>query len=79
MRKILMTLIAVEAVGSAGAAMADEGRYSDVTVREGAVSIDRSTTGSIETRGDMRFKTSRDNRLPFDDQGNFRPSFDVRN
>ena len=71
MKTIFASVLAVGLVAAASSAFATDGEYYE-GVKPATSTIDRSHTGSIDNRGGMQIKTSRDNRLPFDtDRGDY--------
>jgi Protein of unknown function (DUF680). len=71
MTKTFIGILAAGMIASASSAIAGDGEYYEGAVKQSADVVDQTTTGSIQDRGGMKFKTSRDNRLPFDGEGSY--------
>ena len=71
MTKTFIGMLAAGMIASVSSAMAGDGEYYEGAAKRTANVVDQTTTGSIQDRGGMKFKTSRDNRLPFDGEGSY--------
>ncbi|CAD7026829.1 hypothetical protein REJC140_02423 [Pseudorhizobium endolithicum] len=71
MTKTFIGILAAGMIASASSAMAGDGEYYEGVAKRPADVVDQTRTGSIHDRGGIKFKTSRDNRLPFDGEGNY--------
>ncbi len=65
MKTFTASIFAVALIAATPSAFAAEGEYYQ-DVQANSNKLDRSHTGSIAARDGMQIKTSRDNRLPFD-------------
>ena len=71
MKKFIASVFAMGLIATASSVSAAEGEYYN-EVKAQPANVDQGHTGSIADRSGMQVKTSRDNRLPFDnDPGSY--------
>lgn len=71
MKKYIASVFVMGIIASASPVLAAEGEYYN-EVNGKPANVDQGHTGSIAARSGMQVKTSRDNRLPFDnDPGSY--------